>query len=322
MAEKPENTILFDWFSVTTKIYDFSSIVEFLGLQSLNWSEGTGARGYKRRYYYDGISIHYDGINEGIWLEMSGQGCRVFETYSNTCNFNRLFQLVLDNLDDFHVTRLDVAYDDFEGLLSVKKIFKNYMDMNFVSKFRNGSIELNPFNKDDVTFYFGSRHSDTLFRIYNKKIERGAEELEHWVRFELQLRDDNALNFIKNYALLDYDVGVCFLAVVNNYLRFVRPGSDSNKSRWEIASWWSKFITSVEKISLYSKKDVEYNLNRCSHYVINQAGNAIDTLIQCVGIDEFLKMLKERKISKDPKYQKLIDDFMQERFERGEGIEF
>ena len=322
MSENPLNSILFDWFSFTTKSYDFCSIVEFLGLGSLNWTEGAGARGYKKRYYYDGISIHYDGINEGIWVEMSGQGCRVFETYSKTCDFNRLIRLILDNLDDFHLTRIDVAYDDFEGLLKVKKIYKNYMDMNVVTKFRTGSIQINPFNHEDVTFYFGSQKSDILFRIYNKKIERGAEDLEHWVRFEMQLRNDNALAFIQNYSLLNYDVGVCFLAVVNNYLRFVCPGSDTNKSRWDIASWWRKFITNAEKISLYSKKNVEYNLLRCENYVINQAGNSIDTYIKCVGFDEFLERLDKRPSVKDPKYQKLIDDFMQERFDRGEGIEF
>lgn len=322
MSEKPENSILFDWFSMTTKIYDFASMVEFLGLQSLTFTEKLGARGYKRRYYYDGISIHYDGINEGIWLEMSGQGCRVFETYSKTCNFNRLFQLVLDNPDDFHVSRLDVAFDDMTGVLDVKKIYKNYMAMNMVSKFSTGSIDINPFNQDNVTFYFGSRMSDTLFRIYNKKLERNAEDVEHWIRFEMQLRNDNALNFIKNYVLLDYDVGTAFLSVVNNYMRFVTPSEDSNKSRWGISKWWKKFIGSVGKISLYSKKTTDYNFLRCSDFVINQAGNAIDGVIQCVGVDGFLEMLKNRNVSKNPKYQKMVDDYHQELFERGEGIEF
>lgn len=328
MAEKPENTILFDWFSVTTKIYDFSSIVEFLGLSDIPFSLKSGARGYRQRYYYDGISIHFDGINEGIWLEMSGQGCRVFETYSKTCDFNRLINLVLDNLEDFHVSRIDVAFDDFSGLLNVRKIYKNYMDMNCVCNFRTGSVNINPFDHDDVTFYFGSMTSDTFFRIYNKKYEvekktkKKLDDVEHWVRFEMQLRNDNAMEFIKNYVLLDYNVGGCFLAVVNNYLRFVRPGSDSNKSRWSVAPWWSKFITVTEKISLYSKKDVDYNIWRCHNYVINQAGRSTLAYIDCVGVEQYLKELNNLSYDDNPKYQKMVDDYNQELFERGEGIEF
>ena len=53
-----------------------------------------------------------------MWLEMSGQGCRAFESFG-TGNYEALFQEVLDNPSEMNLTRLDVAFDDHGGLLDI-----------------------------------------------------------------------------------------------------------------------------------------------------------------------------------------------------------
>lgn len=39
---------------------------------------------------------------------------------------------------------------------------------------------------------------------------------------------------------------------------------------------------------------MEYNIDRCKNYVINQAGNAIDALIEIYGLNEFHRMIRNR----------------------------
>ena len=90
------NKILFDWFSMTTSIADTSDIIELLGLKGCPFTDVPGAKGWKKRMYFSGISIHYEGHDGLIWLEMSGQGCRTFETLGHG-DFNTLFRVVLDN---------------------------------------------------------------------------------------------------------------------------------------------------------------------------------------------------------------------------------
>jgi len=112
-----EDIILFDWLSVSSTVDIPENFIEFLGLDELEFEEVNGYYGYRNRYYYDGISIHYDyrGADEGernCLLEISGQGCRVFETYGNG-DWKKLFSRFLS--DGYNITRLDVAYDDHTG---------------------------------------------------------------------------------------------------------------------------------------------------------------------------------------------------------------
>ena len=62
----------------------------------------------------------------------------------------------------------------------------------------------------------------------------------------------------------------------------------------------------LSPISIYTAPGMDYNLDRCRNYVVNQAGNAIDALIQIYGIHEFTEMIKERTTARNPKYDQLI----------------
>lgn len=109
-----ENIILVDWFAFTLH-NDFSidQVKDFLGLLSAcKWLEISGHYGYKQALYSGGIWIMWDGYTDdmGICVEMSGQGCRQFET-SSCKSFAQLFEEVCADEEQFHVTRLDVAYD-------------------------------------------------------------------------------------------------------------------------------------------------------------------------------------------------------------------
>lgn len=312
MALTADNTILFDWFSITSAIDSVTTIIEKLGLVGIPWQQGRGAHGFKYRYYYNGISIHYERDDELVWLEMSGTGCRAYETYSTCCDWYKLFDIILDDPFNYNLTRLDVAYDDLTDTFDMATMCRYMSRKAVVTKFRDYGIEHRSFCKNDFTLFFGSNKSDVYIRIYNKAAERGREDdIKHWVRFEIQMRDENAFGFIDQLKNNQYDLGSTFIGVVNHYMRFVcESQTESNKSRWKSPVWWTKFIKDSERIKLYTKHEDQYNEAKLQEYVFGQAGQAVKCAMDIYGDDFDLYLndyLKQHEQSKNPKYDDLRD---------------
>ena len=295
-----ENIVLYDWVSITSKIHTPEQMISLIGMEDVTWETIKGAHGYKDRLYWNCISIHYNGSPEmGVWLELSGQGCRAFETIGHG-DYEHLFRVVADAGDQMKITRLDVAFDDHTGLLDMQTIIQDTLADRYVAKAT--SWECIQSNKG-TSVVIGSRQSPVLIRIYDKARERNCELGTHWVRIELQLRDDRCKEFINQ----PYEIGETFAGVLLNYLRYVVPDEiDTNKWRWPLTDYWADVIGESCRISIYTKPGLEYNVLRCEDFVFNQAGNAINALLQIYDVETFLQKLQERKSRPNPKYQQMI----------------
>lgn len=311
-----DNIILIDFLTFTIKKdISIDEVKEFLGLSGCNFIERSGHYGYKYSHFFGNIWIMWDGYTDdmGICVDMSGQGCRQFET-SSYKSFSQLFEEICADEDNIHITRLDVAYDDVDkdgnGLLDIVKICKAAYTGKYISKFSKShpEVDCTPDQNGKVTrahsCYFGSPKSEVRIRFYDKAQERGGLDY-HWVRCELQLRRDRALAFLK----LEQTWGERFFGVLDNYLRFIVPSkTDTNRRRAPSPAWWDKFMQSVGKITLYTAKGVDYNLTRLERYLFTQCGNSIETYIKCVGELKFREMLKHRDSFLNANQQALIDE--------------
>lgn len=280
-------------------------------MEGCGWDElGHGRNGYRQGLYFGSISILYDGNpGMGSCLDMSGQGCRSFEEYG-TGDFDGLFRLFQQG-EGYHVTRLDVAFDDHSGILDIRQLFRDSDNQDgeqqFVSRFRKSRIE-KEFNdgRPGITVYHGSKKSAVLIRIYDKAAERGLPEDQHWVRVELQLRDERA----EAFAFSSEPVGVLFRGVLLNYVRYVDdPGTDSNRWRWPMKPYWEDLIEQVGRIRLYVKPGVEYNIGQLDAYVFGQAANAISAAIEIYGAPFFFDKIQNREISENVKYKRLVEQY-------------
>jgi len=105
-------------------------------------------------------------------------------------------------------------------------------------------------------------------------------------------------------------VGNVFKGVVLNLFRVVDvEKGDSNKRRWKTSKWFEKFIGNAEKVSVFTPCKTDYNLYKLERYVYTQAGNAVDTLIQIKGLDNFVAELKASKSETTPKYKELLNTY-------------
>lgn len=303
--EKSSNLILFDWLTFTSHADSPESLMQLLGLENVPWQKmDKGRNGYRQRYFFENISILFDGAeNMGVCVDMSGTGCRTFETYSHI-SWLELMDILVHGSGDYNVTRLDMAFDDHTGILDIDDLREDTDDHLYVSRSRTWKVE---YGSQGTTIYHGSPKSDMYIRIYDKAAERGLDNV-HWIRVEMQMRDEIAKGFID--GLMIHPTGVQFRGVLHNYLRYVvNPGTDENMSRWPMAEYWDQLLEGVQRITCWSAPGTEYNEFHLSNFVLNQAGNALDCYLRIFGIEDLIRELGRRSVKMSPKYQRLIDKY-------------
>lgn len=306
-----QSNILFDWLTFSSKIDDVRSVIEFLGLTECEFKACSGRYYYGSCYRFGNISIYCDGLsdNMGVCVVMSGQGCRDFETFG-TGDWFSIFNYYLHNRPQVNISRLDVAYDDFDKLLDLDKIIYDTFAGNYVSRNKHWNVQK---GSRGATVEHGDRGGSMYIRIYDKKAERKREDLEYWARCELQMRDCLPGSFVESFINCSVPIEKLYFEVLNNYLRYVEPSdTDSNKRRWETASHWQNFIQTAERRSIFVAPGVDYNILGLYKYVFGQAGNAIKTYIDIQGFDLFMDQLNKLKKSKNPKYEYLKNKARQE----------
>lgn len=319
-----ENRLIYDWLSLSTRIHKPDEIISLLGMESCPWEILTSGNGYTHRYYFNGISVSFvDGdmshVGGFYLLDMSGQGCRTFETYGSG-DFESLFKLVQrehgkEKIDqDVRLTRLDVAFDDMTGIFDIDVICDKTRLAEFVSRIQRYEAI---YGSKGNSVNFGSKGSNVFIRIYDKARERGYTDGRHWVRCELQLRKENACGFVNK--LPENSLSTLYCGVLKNYLSFREVNEeDSNKRRWEESPWWTAFLNNARAISVAEKPGVIYNLSACEKYVLTQPVGSIKTLIKIYGSDSFIEMIENAPTPKNPKYRRLIAEAEQDRVHREE----
>lgn len=311
-----ENRFIIDWLSFTTKTDSLDSIITSLGLNKIQFETINGFYGYSERFYFDGISIHFNGRDDmGILVEMSGRGCRVFESVS-TISLDYLFSLIIEN--EYNCTRLDVAFDDFSGIIPLKVMADDTRNQRYISRFSSWEvIESN----NGLNINIGSKSSDIMFRFYDKFAEQSSKGIEveasHWVRAEMQCRKSRAMAFIKLYN--GENLGDIFCGVLLNYIRFIVPCTNAVSTRCDVCEYWKNLINNAVKLKLFTRVDKEYNIHHLENYIINQAGGAIKTFLQVYNSDTLLDRLEQKKHCPNPKYLRIVAECNRHAMEVAQG---
>ena len=115
------------------------------------------------------------------------------------------------------------------------------------------------------TLYLGSPHSQTLLRIYDKRLELQSKERENWqdygIRWELELKKDRAqvcgqvLSYLEETDWLEFIVGV-----LRRYVDFratTRDEEDEFRYRAPLLDWWLLLTDGFKKGRLVVEKDAQ-----------------------------------------------------------------
>lgn len=318
------NVFLIDWLTFVTHVDDVWAVKCLLGLDDneIPWSDETKfMNGYPRQCYWGGITISYGADQEeyykdktkvrhdmGICVNLSGTGCRTFETYGSGDWF-KLFAAFFSGAK-YNITRLDLAYDDHTGVLAIHKLEEDTRDRNYTSKAKYCEVIWSDNQNTDIqgmNIQIGSNQSRTKIRIYDKAAERGFKG-KHWIRCEIQLRDSNA----KVAAAKIFEtrhVGRCAAGICRNYVTYRTPTADSNKSRWPVAPYWDRLVMDMERISLWITPGDPYNFDSTEKWLVKQCGQAILTAIKMNRLPFLIHMMEKESPELAPKYIRAIQEY-------------
>lgn len=301
------NLFLIDWLTVTFKSDTVISVIAMLGLDSACFVEKQSFKnGYPLDTFFSDIHIwsgaddpqyYKAGYNKkgrwvtaeekarddmGVCLNLSGKGCRAFEEHSKVGWIDLIKRIFQHN---GNITRLDLAYDDHMGVIDIYRFASDIRDRNYRSKSKKAKILWSDDQELDVqglTVYVGKECSDVFIRVYDKAAERGFDHDRHWVRVELQLRDDRATEAMRRLFQKE-SIGVVAAGILRNYLTVCVPTEDSNKSRWPVAYYWERVLGQMETIRLWAAPGEPYNFSKTEMHVVKQYSQFILAYTQIYG---------------------------------------
>lgn len=217
----------FDYVRVTFKTNNVQNVIETILRLDIDYfvPNEKAYYGYLESYSLGDIVVmsSLKGSEKGVLIQLSGRGCRNYDAVLDELNdtwFN-FFQRCKNFKG--HFTRVDVAIDDTEEVMSINTM-KDKMEAGlFQMDFRNWY----PYGKEEsgITLYFGSRKSELFFRFYQKGLEIASkedipvEEVEVKNRYEIVLKNEKASKFVDQF-LSGSPIGGMALGLMANYLSF------------------------------------------------------------------------------------------------------
>jgi len=308
MEEVRFNKLLIDWLAFTVHGMQVDEVIDLIGFKKLigEFTDGRGFNGYQDRLFFESISVHYNGKeNQGIHVEMSGQGCRAFESYSELDSFDELICRIL-SLEKYKITRLDVAYDDFNDCLPIAEIVDSVKAGEWFSPSNMQWWEA-VYSSAGLTCYIGSPRSRIRFRFYDKAAEK--KQNYQWTRLEIQMRDADATLFLQQLYCGEKTINEMFFGIINRYIKFIEF-DNTRKTRCSLKPWWASFLETSDMVKL-EFPCVQYNLSNLLN-TIDRTGNSIHTYISLFGVPALLAMLSKDKAVKDmpKKFKDLMKHYL------------
>lgn len=274
-------------------------LMELLGVQDVTWDAGKARDGWLFHEYFAGMHFYHGG-REDVGVEFSGVGCRMLESCNNNSfDWISLFRYIVEQGEDMNVSRLDIAGDDHDGVLTMDKLYRHTQQRKYICKARRCVWMAG----DEEEVIFGASSSSTRLRIYNKALERGVAG--PWIRVEFQLRDEAADSFILNLLQIG-EIGPTYGGVLLNYLRYVSRCPNETQNHYDRIStvgWWDKFVGTSQRIKNITVGGLEYNYGNLADFVEGQCAGALRAYVAFNGgsVDKLLEVISKASVSKKHK---------------------
>lgn len=188
------------------------------------------------------------------------------------------------------VTRIDLALDDYHGILNFDRMERKLK----AGEYRSSKRRYNVLKQLDTagnikgrSIYVGQSRSKVsktgsyFVRFYDKYAEykdKAAvmpKEVEDvttgggthiWQRYEIQFNKGKAQKLV-NEVLAVGSIPEVYRAVMRNIIEFLKkPRKGANKARWEVTDWWEVFLDGAGKATL-SDPERDLDLGRLLRWI-------------------------------------------------------
>ncbi|MBS0160904.1 MAG: replication initiation factor domain-containing protein [Nitrospira sp.] len=197
-----------------------------------------------------------------------------------------------------HVTRIDVALDDREASVAVETVRLAVEAGQLVSRSKQFKVIQASNHREGTrtgeTLYFGSRESQSMLRVYDKRLELQAKGREdaglYGVRWELEFKQDRAQACAKALLTLDPDDWRAFLVgVLRSYVDFretTREAESYEKYRAPLVGWWKALTEGFMRCRLVVER-IQQRLDDVAAWLANAISPMLAVVVACRG-DQFL----------------------------------
>lgn len=253
-----------------------------------------------------------------VMLQLTGQGIQELGTIF-------VYQILMHCMDNgCNVTRLDLCYDDYSGVIPVKKLVRSFekfisgkkvISSNYSSERAN--IYMGSFNGVSYkNIVFGSRKASQYFRLYDKRAEQSEKDIAYWYRLEMELRRE-AAQAAAEYIIEQFpDVQTACRYFLNRMFRVLaREPLEYEKThllkKVPTADWWKEFVVTEDKaVVKYTKPSVEQTVFTMLRHVKESYAGYLKTLID-LEPERFWEIIETagKEQQSRLKYRRLIDDY-------------
>jgi DNA relaxase NicK len=200
-----------------------------------------------------------------------------------------------------HVTRIEVALDDREATVAIETVRHAVEAGQAVSRSKQFKVIQASNHREGVrtgeTLYFGSRESQTMLRVYDKRLEqqsRGREEAATYgIRWELEFKQDRAQACAKALLTLDFEDWRAFLVgVLRSYVDFretTREAESYEKYRAPLLAWWEALTEGFKRCRLVVER-IQQRLDDVAAWLAQSVASMLAVVVACRG-DQFLTEL-------------------------------
>lgn len=262
---------IFDYVRISFPIHDLSRIFNnILRIkEEFFFEKESSLYGYTGAFNLDHIIVLTSppGNERGSLIQLSGQGCRQFESFLNRSKRTWYDFFKICSKHGANFTRIDVAINDYEHHLSIPALLRKTENTECISKFRDfefhGGGSLSNKEKRGKTIYFGSKSSDFYLTFYQKDFEVSkkkripVEDVPIKNRYELRLSDRRAEEFIQKFMNIGETTSVV-LGLLNNYIRFVDEEKGVDREKWKTNKKWDNFLGECGKMRLVTEPTEEF----------------------------------------------------------------
>lgn len=212
--------------------------------------------------------VCYGGQRDTVLVMLNGQGCQAARNGWE----QRLVQF-LEKAKRAVLTRVDLAFDDYDGSYSVERADSDYDHGFFECGGRTPDIEhrgnwKRP-NGKGRTVYVGHRENGKFLRIYEKGRQLGDKN-SPWVRVEGQLGSRD--------RIIPFDV----LLRAGEYLAAMYPALE--------------WISEKQERILTKQRVAQIGLARAVQFMRRQCGAYVWALVEILGVEEFVEQVSREGV--------------------------
>ncbi|MDT2914829.1 replication initiation factor domain-containing protein [Lactococcus lactis] len=287
MVKNPYKSMVYkvDWFAFTVSddIDTNNDENDFLLLKNLGYVFAD-FEAIPGRYFYNSgltlggyVNVYYNNYDKDLARNTSHSRNYVFTGQGGTDLAQKiendwvgLFS-ILKKLG-VKITRLDIALDDFYGVVSFNKMENKLNKGHYRSSKKTYNVVKQADVNGDIkgyTLYIGSQTKSSVgtyfLRCYDKyaqyktKVQIPPQEAIDsgiWQRYEISFTKKKARKIVDLMVDGGQTIGSVFMDTMRDIVEFLEPTKTQekaihqNKNRWKISKWWQDFLDGSEKVQL------------------------------------------------------------------------